>query len=463
MLILKFILFLISVYVPGYLLVRLLLAKQVNSRLKAIALAFGLGGLFITLQLFILLALCRLTVSNWIWLLFAVETLLLLYWHYKKYGWHCFASVKVKEFKLKEGILLLLIGLQALFSLSNCLARPIIAYDSLVLWTMRAKILFFNNNAMSFDSNSFYYLGGYWHNNYPWHSSLLQYWMSFVFKDFNELAINLIFWLFFMSVLLFLYTYLRDYIQRFYALLFTFFLASMPLFFYHSSNPYSDLPLSYFLLIAFVFLLKWLEHAKQQIEQTTLKQTLTNSWLFWSGIFFGAAFLIKLDAIIFVLAALLIVVAVFVWQSLLKTKQGWQQLGSFVIALILPNIFWIVFMISYHLGISNVAPGLGWHPQIWKQLIESFFLANNWNIWWFAFFTFSVIYIKVIWKHKDLFWGYVLLLVTVCGFVVLYLFTNQYEFVVNHTAVSRNVLLFVPLSVFLIARLFAYEPTETEK
>jgi len=458
----KFFLFLISAFLPGYLLIRLFLREAVLGWLKALSLSFGIGSLFVTIQLFIFLFICKLSVGNWIFALFIIENSLLLFLYYKKYGFKFEKISKIKSLKLKEILLVILIFLQLIFSLSNCLARPIIAYDSLAVWTLRAKILFYDNVVNS-NPESFYYLGGYWHNNYPWHSSLLQYWSAFVLKDFNELAINLIFFIFFASVLLLIYSFLRDYINRFYALLFTFLLSSMPLFFYHSSNPYSDLPLSYYELIGFIFLFKWIERLRQNKDNSLSEVDKEKKMLFWIGLFFGVAFLVKLDAIIFAIAAGAVILGVLLQKRLMKYSVGWKQLGIFVLGLILPNIFWGFFLIKYGLGLSNIAPAFGWHPEIFGPFLDSLFVANNWNIWWIVFFTFLLIYIKVIWRQKELLWGYLFVIIVSFGFTILYLFTGLYEFVINHTAVSRNIMLFVPISVFLTARLLKFDPKKNNE
>lgn len=434
MIILKVLILLISIYLPGYLLCRLFLSNQ--KLIKTIALAFGLGLAWITIQLFAIFWIFKLEAGAWFWWLYGLETLVLIFFVWKKKRLKL-SPQPVGDFNLREAILIFAIVIQIIFSLFNALSRPIIAADSLSMWSLRAKALFTAQQA-DFNPASFFYLGGDWHTNYPWHVSLTQYWSAFATNGFSEPMINLLSFLFFLSLLLLLYALIREQTNRLVGLILMFFAASLPLVFYHSYNPYADLPLAYYLLAATGFLFAWLKTERQQ-------------YLAWTGIFFGLAFWTKLDALIFILAGLGVILVV----AILRKK--YKAVLYYLSGLILPNVFWIIFLIKYKLGISNVAGGLGWHPEIFQPLFNSLFVANNWNIWWFIFLAFSLIYIKTIFQQRHLLFGYLFLFLSALGFLCLYLFTEEYQYVVDYTAVGRNLILFVPSSMFLIASLLKYK------
>ena len=431
---LKIFCFFVSVVLSGWSLLslaRLKFAAAIN-----VALAYGLGCFWVAMQIFIYLFIFHAS-FNFIWfslvLLFEQIIFLLILWRRKiivkpDLGkiWGLF-----KNINLKEGIVIFLIILQLVFALSNALARPTLTYDSLAAWSFKAKVLFYEKK-VNFVKGDWLYLGGGGHINYPWLVPLTQFWFAEVIGDFNDLASNLIYWTFYLASLLLLYGLLRKYCERLWALAGTWMLGSAPLFFYHSSNGYADLPLAFFLLAAMGAFYIWLRGQDWRA-------------LVLAGALIGIAYFVKNEAIIFLIA----LSGVFVIQLFQKNIR-FKQAGAFLLSFIIVSAPWLFFQLYYGLGLQNTeSSGLGFHPEVISPILRNFFATGSWNIWWFIFFGALFGSLREIYRNRFLreLWLFQLLLIG--GFILLYFFTEQYLFALDFTAIGRNTIVILPASVFV--------------
>ncbi|MFH1745304.1 MAG: glycosyltransferase family 39 protein [bacterium] len=430
--------FIILTILPGYLLFMIFFNESRKKLIERLAIAYGLGFFVITIQLFVILFIFRMSFSDWFYAVFAAEDILLFIYIFKK---NISLDIRLnfrflKEIHAKEAIVIFFIFLQLFFSSSNALSRSIINYDSLNIWSLRAKILYFENRA-GFDSNDkFKYLGGSWHTNYPWHVPLAQYWFQANRGEYDDYGVNMIFVLYFVALLALVFSFCRRYTSVFSSLVFTFLLSTMPLILYHSWNAYADMVLSYYLLISFFYLFEWFRDRNKKD-------------LIISGLFGGISFFVKIDAIVFMIAGILSVSLFLLTSEFAKNKI--KTFVYYFFSFIVPIFPWIVFLFFYNLGIRNISDGIGWHVEIYKNLLTNFFVNNSWNIWWYIAVFLFIINIKKIIKNKVLLFGWAFFFLSFSGFLILYLFTDEYQFVLNNTAVARNIILFTPLSVFLIA------------
>ena len=436
MILFKLSIYFLSILAPGYL-VLLIFNKEKLKFLQLTALAYGLGSFFITIQLFLYLFIFRLHFSWWFFAGYIIEIILLTLLVFKRVNLAVLLSFNYKfwrHIKVKEAIVIFLIIIQILFIFSNALARPTVVYDSVAMWTMKAKTLF-TENQVNFNPDSPTYLSSSHHRNYPWHVPLMSYWLFNVLGEFNDLLVNLIFVSYFICLLIVCYCFIKEYISKFYSLIFVFFLSSMPLVFYHGFNAYADLTLSFYVLISFVYLFKWLEAQESR-------------YLVYSGIFSGIACFVKNEAIIFIIASLLIIALNIV------ISRNWQRakhLFHYVFFVILSILPWLVFKATHNLDISNVKEGFGFYPDVLKSLFGALFTSNSWNIWWFIVIISIIVNFKNIIKNKELILGWLFLFFSLAGFLILYLFTEEYQYALNNTAISRNILTLIPISVFITA------------
>ncbi|MBI2459771.1 MAG: glycosyltransferase family 39 protein [Parcubacteria group bacterium] len=344
------------------------------------------------------------------------------------------------KINLGQAIVFILILIQIAFLLLNTLMRPPITYDNLAMWQYKPKVLFYENQ-INFDEQKYAYLGGGGHINYPWQTPLLSYWLYANLGEFNDLAGNLINLVYYLAILIIIYYFLRNYLSSLISLIFVWLFSTLPLPFYHAYNGYADLILSYYLLLAFTFLFYWLETREK-------KQLLA------SGVFFGCALFVKNDALIFAIAGLTVILI----KSLIIDKKITTALkagGFYSLAIILPLWPWLFFKAKYHLSFSNVGPGLGYHAGVWTNIYQALFLNNSFNIWWFAVIVSLLANVIKIKKQNSLLLGWLFLIFCFLGLAALYLLTEEYRFAIDNTALSRNLLALIPVSVVLTAVSFA--------
>lgn len=430
-------LFFFSILLSGYLIVALFFNQEKKPLLFKLALAYGLGSFFIALQIFIWLFLPRLDFYlSLFWLVLILENALLFFLIKRKKIKLFYKPKKNKKCASKELLIVSLILTQIIFIFGNALARPTAAYDSMAMWSLKAKILFYENKVDFNHENNFLYLGGANHRNYPWHIPLLQFWLHVNLGEYNDLKTNFIFVFYFLSILILIYYFLLNFIGRYKSLIFTFFLSSMPLIFYHGFNAYADLVLAFYILAGFGLFCFYLENNQK-------------NYLFLSAIFWGAALFTKNEAIIFIIALALSIFLYYHYKSL-KIK---EVLGFFllILACALP---WFIFHFIHELKISNVQNELGFHPEIMPKILNGLFTGMSWNIWWFiALLTILINFQKIIF-NKNILFAWMFLALSFLGFFILYLFTQEYQFALNYTALLRNILVLTPVSLFVAGLAF---------
>jgi hypothetical protein len=435
MIYLKLLIYFLSIFIPGYFI--LLFWKKEMPFLFRLALAYGLGNFIIAVQLFLFYFILQIHVSTFSLLsIFLVEDILLFYFAHKN---GCFLRnfkfFKLpKNLKIGEIILILLLVIQLVFIFFNAISRPTITFDSLAMWSFKAKTLYYEKG-VDFNPGSAVYLGGGGHINYPWLVPLSQFWLHEVMGEYNDLMTNFIFFFYFVFIIILLYYFIRKYASRFAGLLFAFLFSTTPLIFYHSYNGYADLPLGYYSLIAFVLLFFW-------IESKEIK------YLILSAIFFGITLWIKTEALFFIFSAVLVFsYYLFISKTINNKLKKFFNFLLNILIIISPILF---FNFKYNLGVSNIDSGKGFHPEVFKSLFESLFMSGNWNIWWIVFVVIFVFNIKTIIKNKEQLFGWLFLFIVSGEFLAVYFFTNDYQYAVNHTAISRNIITLLPISVFLV-------------
>ncbi len=413
---------------------------EINGILNQLALSYGLGSFIITIQLFVLFFVLKLSYANYFYILIILEIIILIFFVLKKnislINYKIDFSI-FKRIKALEVIFLLLIITQVVLLLSNALAKPTIVYDSLSIWAWRAKILFYEG-AVNFTPGDFLYLGGEWHINYPWHVPLQQFWFHLNLGEYNDLLVNLVFVFYYLSILIILYYALKNYINRARSLLFVFLLSSMSLIFYHGFNAYADLVLSFYVLVSLIYLFSWFQNRNKRD-------------FILSAIFISITFFVKIEGIIFIISSITIILLYLLFNKFYNKKEKLKLILYYFIAIIGPILPWLYINVKYKLGIRNIGPGLGFHPEIFKSFFAALFMSNSWNIWWFIVIIVLAVKIKKIIKDKELFYGWLYLFLSTIGFVAIYLFTNNYRFALDYTAIGRNILTLVPISVLVAA------------
>jgi 4-amino-4-deoxy-L-arabinose transferase-like glycosyltransferase len=240
------------------------------------------------------------------------------------------------------------------------------------------------------------------------------------------------------------------------ALLAAFFLAAVPLLTYHALTAYADLPLSFYALGGMVclwYVIDALHSGRTGDTPGLLVLTGTCAalcaWTKMEGLFFVAAFS----------AALLL--------FLLVNRTPLTRGAAFLVPLALITVPWYSFLLCIGVPVSYgeermlgevVSKGL--HVQVLPVIAEQVLFSANFNIIFPFLFLLMVLGYRSI-VRSGLVYLYVAVLGVMVMFLVLYLGTESYRWVMNLTAVNRNILTFVPM-LYYVAALTAHRLLQGE-
>ncbi|MDD2646400.1 MAG: glycosyltransferase family 39 protein [Patescibacteria group bacterium] len=419
-----------------------LIARQTKFFLSEIfALSFALGVFFITMLIFIfswLGLLLTLSVNILLALLFLSIVFIIL----RRVAVDSHINHKPNEQKIKlltkilTIILFIIIAATIIFVFFSAWWRPIIQYDALATWSLKAKI-FFSQNKIILNQDHPYFLGIHL-LGYPLQLPLWQDWQSVLVGSWFEPAIKLTLPIYYLSLLIILYSALRRTASRFRAMIFTFFLATMPFVVYHARHDYADLILSFYVLATAIYF--WRGWREENRGYFILGAILAASAAWTKNEGLALSIIILVSSLIY---------------SLVKKKFRVKHLISagLLIALVLP---WLIFKFSHHLSWANnensfkLIHSFGALSILFNRLI----VISNWNIWWLIFILLIIFNWRSLWHRENSF-----LFFSVLGclifYLALYVFTdsNNYYLLVG-VIDQRNLLTIAPLTIFYGALLF---------
>jgi len=427
MIIFSLIIFLILVLALGWLV--LFFWPEID-RQAILPTSFIIGGGLISLQLFIAKFLFKLMLGNWCVWLILIEVLALFYWHHKR-GKRPIPNVVMADFFSKTDLFLItLIAGVVVLSLVRVWTNPLVTYDALAVWAYRVKVLiyhqsdFFNPNTVSFWANT----KGM---DYPWHLSFLGWLQSHLMGGVKDTLLNFLPWCYFVMLLSAVYSMAKEKLSRMWSLALVLSVATLPLIFYHSYNFYADLPLATYLA---VILLVWRRWLVNKSGSTLLLVTVLS----------GLTVLVKYEAIFFI-GCLFLVSGYVVWRENKSIKSLWP----FLVAIALTGPWYLWKIINYKLA-NTASIGWSWHPEVTNNIFSTLFVSQSWHIWWYILIVMLVITWTKVRHDKNFLYGLIWFSLSLLVFLGLYYFTYVYQFVVDNTAVGRNFILFIPLSLGLL-------------
>ncbi len=349
-----------------------------------------------------------------------------------------------------EIILILIILFEIVFVFSAAVLRPVINYDAFSTWGWKAKV-FFIQPQEAFTPDSALFLGGESRQNYPLHIPLLMTWTYLGMGEINDVLINLIFAVYFLALLGFVYISLRSFVSRKISLIFTVFLATLPLLAYHGFAAYADLTLVFYFTLAAIFLFKYMYEVQPRTSNLIL-----------AGIFAGLTTWVKNEGLMLA-GILLIVLLIYLVRRVVSwvVEKGFSQVGFRLKPLAVYLLYFAIFFLPWFilkkfLGMGYATGGAealewsGFHPEIFPKLFEYLFLLHSFHLWPGIFILILFFNLqKVFVKHN--FYLLLIILGVLAGYLTLYLFTASYQYVLNGMAVGRNFLTLMPISIFLSA------------
>ncbi len=449
---LRLILFL---FIPGLLgwgILRPLIGQKEKSDFsKLMILSFGLGTGILTFLMFFW-GFLNLPIKYFIIFISILAGLILIFYIFPGKHWKM-PKIKMRRLNLNwlEVILILIILFQVFYVFSTSMMRPIINFDAVANYGLKAKMIFYENkNFFNLDSNVF--LGGDSHINYPLHVPLLMAWIYFGMGQVNDVLVNIIFAFYFLALIGFVYLSLKEEISRQNSLIFTMFLSTLPLLVYHGFNAYCDLPLAFYFTVAAISLFKYFKN-KNKTD------------LFLAGIFAGLITWIKNEGLILVGILLIVFTIYLILEKITKSqpKADPPRAGEFKKFLIFGFLFsvfflpWFIFKRIFGFGYSNLSPDAvflnGFHPEIFSKLLEQLFIFHSFHIWPGIFLIILILNWRRVFSKPNIYL-FLIIFGALAGFLFVYLFTSAYQFVVDSTASSRNLLIIMPLTVFLAGLLY---------
>lgn len=421
------IIFLLLVLALGYL---TLLCWPEADRQPVLALSGALGGGLIAWQLLLMVFIFKLSLGFWCLYLIGTELALLAIYHRWR-GQRILPKLVLPQITgTTNSCLLLCILIVLVLALVRAWTNPLLAFDALVVWAYRVKILYYHQ-ADLFNPDSLVFWLGLAKSNYPWHLSLLAWLQAFLTGGVSNTLINFLPWCYYAGLLATVYAMAKDKLSQTWSLALVLLVATMPLLFYHSYNFYADLSMSFYIALTCLVWRRWL--GNQSIPTLSLTAVLS-----------GLALMVKSEAIFFI-GTLFVLSLIKLWQDRTKLIKIWPlALG---LALYLP---WVLWLTIHHLGISNVASGLGWHPQVTSYILKAFFSAQSWHLWWYLFALTLSIGWSAISKQSPFRYLLAWFTFSLSAFLALYYFTETYQYALDNTAFSRNMLIFIAPSAALI-------------
>ena len=344
------------------------------------------------------------------------------------------------------------LGVEIFLSFFRSLIRPLSSYDSIAIYAVRAKAVFlaggipqdfFERITQSFPNSS-----------YPLMLPISEAWIYAFLGSVGDLAVKIIFPLFFLAMLTVFFYAVREFFGRKEALIFTFILGTIPQLAKFSTVGYADLILTFYFTSSFIYLFKWMRKAETR-------------HLALSGLLMGLALWTKTEGWAFFLSAVLIL-ALFCAKAFRKDRRIFVKAAVFILIALMTGLPW-VFTVknaglrneAYDLSSLSVSSFFGSLmnfercPRIAYEFQKQFFGPKKWNILWIVFLALFFLNIKAVFR-EDLLYPTLLLMLVMTGYAYSYLLMSLKEGEpINWyigSSLSRLFIHFAPLTVYWIAR-----------
>ncbi|MBA7582689.1 hypothetical protein ES708_24625 [subsurface metagenome] len=421
------------------------------------ALAYSLGFGFLTLAMFFLNVLgLKFSLLNTTILVSAIIGILLVF--RGKRNWANLLSViKVNPFARMKQIMAslsafekILLGLLLFFLLSHLVIAvywPVLWSDSLTLYDLRAKLLFEEQSFPGAVARFEYQLLNIARTSYVFShapmTSLVHTW----FYLCGWASPKIFYPLLFISLAILFYHFLRHYVPRYHALLFTLILTTTPYIYAYATSSYPHFTVAFYFSIGTFFLYRWVWVQKR-------------SFLLLAGIFLGLSSWVRQLSGIFFLAYLIILLFVAVSRRRFFAP-FFLCLPYFSVALL-----WSIYSQKVlPLGAvgQDGTPGASqvfvFLPMVrhffnflrWKEVLSFVwkYVSPNFRVIYALLIFTSVLYVDRVWKHRFLF----LIIISNLSLFVLGIYI---EFLTpghppSPSSAERITIMFLPIIWYFIA------------
>lgn len=339
--------------------------------------------------------------------------------------------------------LIAVIGIKFLSVVWASFIRPVLDPDIIRCYALGAKMIFLHKTIL---------LNGPWGDK-PLMPFLSQAWSAIGLNAWNDTLLTLPNPLLFLSFLVIFYSVLARYFKKWYALLATALLATIPFLVYQAGTAYTDFTQACYYSLATFYLFLFMKEFKDNKEASAgylLAGSLLLGLAIWakkSGLYYAA---IDTAALIVFLTASRKAIEPSDWRSFLGA-------AAILIAVAAP---WLLFnqfstFRGYYVEITSLAPVLPQYlvPQslpVIDSLSRNAFGEDNWHFLGLLLLAAVALYPKRVLAGQRGFLLLIIILQLICLFV-LFRFTNLYRFIPNETLLNRLTFHFIPVILYFCA------------
>jgi len=232
------------------------------------------------------------------------------------------------------------------------------------------------------------------------------------------------------------------------AILSAFFLPSVPLLTYHAFDAYADLPLSCYALALIICFRRYMERGTQTGDN--------NGFLVLTGLFAAFCIWTKAEGILFSLA---LTVTVFLYLLLKRTSFSGSVKGFlfYAVPIAIVGISWFAFLFIYYITGRRlqIFPDARLHLKAIPVIVRQMIFSANFNIIFAFFAVVTTLGIRSVFQ-SDLKYLLFPLLSIMMMFLLVYVATDSYRWVMNLTSVNRNILTIIPMTYYVSALITTY-------
>lgn len=354
-------------------------------------------------------------------------------------GWKFYLSI----------FILTWISLRMGFVFYECLTRPIFTWDSWIHWSSGAKFFFHNKGlVLDYSQNEHYFGNGYRYIGHPILFPLLQVWTALWIGEFHEVYVKIWSAFYLTGILGILFYAIRKETTWFYSLIAIYLFSGLPLFIYHGTDAYSDLPLSFYVLVSTIYFFKYLRTGDKRV-------------LLLSGISLAMAAFTKNEGLIFLAA---ISLALF-FHVIIEKKKGVLDILYFLLSFSFIAAPWMFFKFINGFGYGHggqgsvLNSGFSWfsdptfgtgisHNMILPIIFKQFFFTANFSLLFPFWILMTLISFKQI-IRTELKYLYLILLFVISSFLFIY-FTLEMAAVTQVSGLHRNALTYTPIIFYTV-------------
>lgn len=433
----------------GWGVLRLCAGSLALSRLETAAIAFPLGAGLISLEMllsyFVKAPLTpRLVLAPWLVLMAVIW----LIERQRRVDGNAAPGTTVSEGK--TGILwyVLVFGVtfEVLYAFFRALIQPIESYDAIAIYAIKSKMFYAAgavNGSLFTTMKSFFP-----HPDYPLNIPLVETFFYTMMGGLNDQLVKIIFPLFFVALLALLYSAVRRFASRTYALLAVFLLATIPQANAYAANAYHEIPLACYYFASALLLFRFIERPEDGRP------------LILSAIMVALGGWTKNEGLLYCVVNLAVLGA-FVACNLKRIAPAARlNVAAYPVIIVLISLPWLYIkktygLVNHEIDLANVNPvyvvaQLHKMVPIVYEFQKQFFGPKKWLLIWPVAAAVIIIYFRKAFAGVGKYMALSLAL-AISGYILFYLISYVDVVFFVGKSWSRFLLHFLPLVIYWIA------------